>query len=79
MMTRVPFLVRICKQGFLRFSAVGLVSFPSFRVGFFCCDNMSLHFADCFVEFFHASVALCVLAAEVFAYVYVAALHFQSV
>lgn len=60
MMTRVPFLVRICKQGFLRFSAVGLVSFPSFRVGFFCCDSMSLHFADCFVEFFHASVALCV-------------------
>lgn len=40
---------------------------------------MSLHFADCFVEFFHASVVLCVLAAEVFAYVYVAALHFQSV
>ena len=65
-MTRVPFLVRICKQGFLRFSAVGLVSFPSFRVGFFCWDSMSLHFADCFVEFFHASVALCVLAAEVF-------------
>lgn len=40
---------------------------------------MSLHFADCFVEFFMSSVALCVLAAEVFAYVYVAALHFQSV
>lgn len=29
---------------------------------------MSLHFADCFVEFFHASVALCVLAVEVFTY-----------
>lgn len=79
MTVRVIFLLRICQQGFLRFSAVGLVSFPSFRVGFFCCDNMSLHFADCFVEFFHASVALCVFAAEVFAYVYVAALHFQSV
>lgn len=47
-------------------SAVGLVSFPSNFCGDFCCDSMSLHFADCFVEFFHASVALCVLAAEVF-------------
>lgn len=41
---------------------------------------MSLHFADCFVEFFHVLRSfVCVLAAEVFAYVYVAALHFQSV
>lgn len=52
MMTRVPFLVRICKQGFLRFSAVGLVSFPSFRVGFFCCDNMSSSAYRFYVEMF---------------------------
>lgn len=42
MMTRVLFFFFTYMPARLSaVSAVGLVSFPSFRAGFFCCDNMS--------------------------------------
>lgn len=78
MTVRVLFLLRICQQGYLRFSAVGLVSFPSNFCGVFCCDSMSLHFADCFVEFFHVLRSFVCSCCGGF-YVYVVGSHFVSV